>query len=174
MKSVRFPRTGMVIVFPLVVVVGCPGVSPDDMSMAPSSPSAAKLFTMITETDPYEAWAQFPEVEGIIESAAPHGPMARIFINSIVEAALNDFTGRLPVGSVIVKENLGESTSEKADALTIMWKVEGFDPGNNDWFWTNVTPSGNVNAEGSIEGCLSCHSGSRDNDFVFVHQFSSE
>ena len=165
MKTARLVCTSLLVASPLIALVGCPGTSPSD------SPTASKLFTLITETDPYQDWAQFPGVEGIIESAPPHGPMAQVFINTSVEAALENFSGRLPDESIIVKESFGEITSEKADALTIMWKVSGFDPENNDWFWANITPEGVVNAEGKVAGCTSCHSGARDNDFVFLHQF---
>jgi hypothetical protein len=97
--------------------------------------------------------------------------MARVFINDKVEDALDDFTGSLPDGAIIVKENLGASSSDKVDALTIMWKVKGHDSGNNDWFWANIKPDGMINAAGSVSGCINCHSSVRDNDFVFLHQF---
>ncbi len=136
-----------------------------------TTPTAAKLFALVNEADPYLDWAQFPDVQGTVPSTAPHGPMARIFINALVEESLDDFDGALLDGAIIVKENLGESTSEKADALTIMWKVSGFDPENNDWFWANITPDGEVNAEGKIEGCINCHTAARANDFIFLHEF---
>ena len=155
----------------LMVLLGCPASFPTDSGVE-ASPSGAELFALITETDPFEDWTQFPEAKDFVASAAPHGPMARIWINQEVENALAGVSGGLPNGSIIVKENLGESTSEKADAWTVMWKVSGFDPDNNDWFWANVTPDGVVNAEGKIDGCIACHAGVRDNDFVFLHQFS--
>jgi len=136
-----------------------------------AAPSAEQLFRMVTETDPFEQWAQFPEAVGTVDSAAPHGPMARIFINAQVENAMDGGTLPLPDGSIIVKENLGQSTSEKAEAWTIMWKVAGFDADNNDWFWANITPDGEVGAEGRIDGCISCHSGAQTNDYVFTHTF---
>jgi len=134
-------------------------------------PTAAGLFAMITEADPYQSWAQFPEAQGAVPSNPPHGAMARIFINVKVQEAMQNFTGSLPDGAIIVKENLGENPTEKAQALTVMWKVAGFDPDNNDWFWANVTPDGQVNAEGKVPGCVNCHGAARANDFVFKHQF---
>lgn len=180
MNTNRMFGIGLLAAVGLVALIGCPGAtptSPGDGSMTDGSttddaPTASKLFTLITETDPYEEWAQFPGLEGTIESAPPHGPMARVFINASVESALEDFSGRLPEGSIIVKESSGENAEEKANALAIMWKVSGFDPDNNDWFWANVTPEGVVTAEGRIAGCASCHSGAGDNDFIFLHQFA--
>ena len=161
---------GCVAGLPVVMLLGCPATTPMDVGTG-ASPSAGALFTLVTETDSFEDWGQFPGAEGIIESAPPHGPTARVFINGLVEEALNNFTGSLPDGAIIAKENIGEGTGDKATSLTIMWKVAGFDPENNDWFWTNVTPEGVVNAEGKVEGCLGCHGSVRDNDFVFLHDF---
>ncbi len=172
--SIRILSRGVGTAALLVSMVGCAGVPPTTSrtkEAGATTPTAAELFTLVTETDPYQDWAQFPGAQGTVVSAAPHGPMARIFINAQVEEALDSFAGQLPNEAIIVKENLGESTSEKADALTIMWKVSGFDPENNDWFWANTTLDGEVNAEGKVEGCINCHGGARDNDFVFVHDF---
>lgn len=180
MNTFRLLGTGLLAALPLVALIGCPGASPTspgdgsmtDEPTTDDAPTASKLFTMITETDPFEAWAQFPGQEGTIESLPPHGPMARVFINALVESALEDFSGRLPDGSIIVKESFGENADEKANALAIMWKVSGFDPGNNDWFWANITPEGVVTAEGRIEGCANCHRAAGDNDFNRLHQFA--
>ncbi len=179
MNTIRILGTSLLTAVPLVALVGCPGTVPTlpgDGSMTTGSttddaPTAAKLFTMITETDPFEDWAQFPGLGGTIESAPPHGPLARVFINASIESALEAFSGRLPDGSIIVKESSGENPSDKADSLAIMWKVAGFDPDNNDWFWANITPEGDVTAEGRIASCAACHGGARDNDFIFLHQF---
>ena len=155
-----------------LAIAGCPEVAPDDTTPPPSGPTAATLFARVTETDPFQQWAQFPEAQGVIESAAPHGPMGRVWINSVVESALTDPAGTLPTDSIILKESLSNSTAEKANEWDIMWKVSDFDADNNDWFWVNVTPDGDVVAEGKIGGCIACHSGARDNDFVFLHAFS--
>lgn len=155
----------------LVVLAGCPASVAPPAQDDGETPTAAELFTLITETDPYEQWAQFPGSEGTIDSAPPHGPMARVFINALVEQGMQAFDGELPDGAIIVKERIGSAEGDTASALNIMWKVTGFDPNNNDWFWADVSPSGEVNAEGKIAGCSACHSGVRANDYVFLHQF---
>lgn len=137
----------------------------------PASPTGDQLFVLITQDDPYPQWAQFPDREGTLPSVLPHGPMSRVFINAEVESALADFTGQPPDGSIIVKENVGASPQVTEAALTIMWKVAGFDPANNDWFWANMTLDGDVVAAGKVQSCMACHGGVRDNDFVFVHEF---
>lgn len=134
-------------------------------------PTGALLFTLISQTDPYQQWAQFPDRQGTLSSALPHGPMSRVWINGQVEAALTNFTGQLPDGAIIVKENVGSSSQVTEAALTVMWKVAGFDPANNDWFWANMTPDGQIVAEGKLLSCTACHGAARNNDFVFVQQF---
>ncbi len=122
------------------------------------------------QDNPYQQWAQFSDYQGTLPSALPHGPMSRVFINGVVESALEDFDGSLPDGSIIVKENVCTSPEVTEAALTVMWKVAGFDPNNNDWFWANMTPDGQIMAEGKVTACAACHGGARANDFVFVHE----
>ncbi len=157
----------------VATISGCPTMPPVDSPGGANAPSAAKLFKTINETDPYKDWTAFPDLNGLLTSAVPHGPMTRVFINDIVAQAVADNATSLPGGSIIVKENIGENASDEADALTIMWKVKGFDPENSDWFWANITPGGTVRGEGRIDVCITCHGGARDNDFIFLHQFNS-
>ena len=88
---------------------------------------------------------------------------------------IKSFTGqiqiKLPDGSIIVKENVGTSPEVTEAVLTVMWKVAGFDPENNDWFWANMMSDGQIVAEGKVQGCTACHGGARSNDFIFVQQF---
>ncbi len=147
------------------------GAMTDSDGAGASAPTGAKLSTGIMQDDPYQQWAQFPDRQGTLPSALPHGPMSQVFINGVVQSALDNFDGALPEGSIIVKENVGTSLDVTEVALTVMWKVQGFDPANNDWFWANMTPDGEIVAEGKVQGCTACHGGARANDFVFVHEF---
>jgi len=170
-STIRFRSSGR-WARPLVaalVAAGCQTAAVPDVP-APM-PTGASLFTLISQTDPYQQWGQFPDRQGTLPSALPHGPMSRVWINGQVETALTNFTGQLPDGSIIVKENVGSSSQVTEAALTVMWKVAGFDPANNDWFWANMTPDGQIVAEGKVPSCTACHGGVRNNDFVFVHQF---
>ncbi|MFQ5591204.1 MAG: cytochrome P460 family protein [Phycisphaerae bacterium] len=154
----------------LLAVAGCPA-TPGAGGSAEDSPTGQELFTRITQDDPYQEWAQFPDREGTQPSVLPHGPMSRVFISREVESALTSFSGALPDGSIIVKENVGTSPDVTEAALTVMWKVQGFDPDNGDWFWANMTPEGEIVSEGRVAACAACHGGARENDFVFVHDF---
>ncbi len=171
LRSVVIPLSAGGVAFALLLaVVGCPAM-PGPIDDVDDSPTGAKLFTRIMQDDPYQRWAQFPDYQGTLPSALPHGPMSQVFINGEVESVLSNFDGTLLDGSIIVKENVGTSPDVTEAVLTVMWKVEGFDPGNNDWFWANMTPEGEIVAEGKVQGCTACHGGARANDFVFVHEF---
>ncbi len=161
----------LVTVLTWLATGGCTSTAAPPGTTGSPSPTGDQLFTLITETDPYQQWAQFSDREGTLPSVLPHGPMSRVFINGEVESALTDFAGQLPDGSIIVKENVGTSPEVTEAALTVMWKVAGFDPPNNDWFWANVTPDGEIVAEGKVQSCTVCHGGVSGNDFVFVHRF---
>lgn len=150
----------------LMSFAGCDTMTPQGSP----TPSGAELATLILQTDPFDQWEQFPDAQGTIQSILPHGPMSRVFINDKVAGASNNFTGRLPDGSIIVKENRGTSALVTEAKLTVMWKVAGFDASNNDWFWANLTPEGDVVVEGRVTSCAACHGGARANDFVFVQQ----
>lgn len=171
----RSMRWGGAAAMIMAVVGGCGGMAPAPEApgtMNPASePSGDRLAALILQTDPYQRWRQFSDRQGTLPSVLPHGPMSRVFINATVEAALTAFEGQLPDGSIIVKENVGTSPDVTEAVLTVMWKVAGFDPTNNDWFWANLTPEGRVVAEGKVQGCATCHGGVRSNDFVFVHRF---
>jgi len=73
------------------------------------------------------------------------------------------------VGTIVVKENIGNDN--KLKALTVMYKVEGFNPENGDWFWAKYIPKGKVDKSGKVTGCIGCHTSVEDNDYIFVHEF---
>ena len=148
---------------------GCQGTTP--AGSTDPTPTGAELFAMITQANPYQQWAQFPDHQGALPSAPPHGPTSKVFINDKVASTLTSFTGRLPDGSIIVKENVGTDPQITEAALTVMWKVTGFNPEDNDWFWANMSMEGEVMAEGKVSGCINCHGAVRLNDFIFVHEF---
>lgn len=171
----RMPTAWTALTAAIVIataIAGCPPTVPtDDAAPLQPMPSGSELFQLITSPIPYQEWGRFPRVEGVFPSLAPHGPQARVLINGKVEQAFANFTGSLPDGAIIVKENFGENTSEKESTLTVMQKVTGFNPQGGDWFWAMMTPQGEVLAEGAIEGCIACHTRADDNDYVFVYVF---
>jgi Cytochrome P460 len=130
------------------------------------------VWERISEEANYETYSYWPDHEGIQPGQSPHGSYHRIFINKVLAEALPSKGMVLPEGSIIVKENLD---SEKSlDALTVMVKVKDFNPDAGDWFWAKYTPEGEVLAEGTPGGCISCHEGMDENDYIIVRPLDLE
>ena len=88
------------------------------------------------------------------------------YLNPAAFAALKDKAGSMPDRAIIVKENY---TPEGAlDATTIMYKVAGYNPEHNDWFWTKVAADGTIKKEGKVEGFQTCHGSKKDNDYILT------
>ena len=69
-------------------------------------------------------------------------------------------------GSIIAKENY--TAEKKFVALTVMYKIKGYNPTAGDWFWAKYNPDGTVAAAGRVKGCIDCHSAKKDNDYIFT------
>ncbi|EPC03295.1 hypothetical protein L861_17280 [Litchfieldella anticariensis FP35 = DSM 16096] len=102
-----------------------------------------------------------------------------------------EFSVEDATGPVIVKRNYGgEDLSKEAvwndpdqylGAVTVMFKREGYDPDNHDWFWAKYLPDGSLDtnpegrplagrvAKGMEQGCIACHATAPGDDMVFAH-----
>lgn len=144
--------------------------------------SGESLFTYVTETSPYNEWGTWPtdaynDFSGLLTSGAPHGGIVRVFVNDVALAAAEDFTGQLPAGSIVLKENYtGTMLDEpgELDALTIMYKVEGYNPDAGDWYWLKVSGDGEIAAEGKVAGCIGCHGQEGQKDYILRYGFGGE
>lgn len=161
-------------------VVACQGG--DGAAELPEADGAA-LMEYVLETDPYTEWGTWPsdewnDFDANLVSGAPHGNVVRIYVNDIALEAADSFDGSLPEGSMIAKENyVGEDPANpgELDAVTIMYKVDGFNPDAGNWFWIKAKPSGEqIDAEGAVDGCIGCHSQPGHQDFVLRYGFGSE
>lgn len=124
-----------------------------------------KLWSYITEENPYLQWEPFPGYKGMYEGKSPHGAFLKLYANDIAVNAADQ--GRpLPHGAILVKENYAEDRKTLA-AVTPMYKVEEYNPAAGDWFWAKYGPEGKVLAEGKVEGCIKCHSVKKDQDYIF-------
>jgi len=65
-----------------------------------------------------------------------------------------------------IKENY--SSDKKLKALSVMYKIKGYNPDGGDWFWAKYSPDGKVEASGKVKGCIDCHSKAKNNDFIFT------
>ena len=126
----------------------------------------AALWNHITKTSPYTKWAFFPDHQGMQPGRAPHGPLHKVYVN---DRALNSPKPPVQYGSIIVKENY--SKAKELKAITVMYKVQGYNPGDGDWFWVKYTLDGEAKPFGKPKGCVGCHGTRAKNDFILVHEF---
>ena len=171
-------RYGVLLIAFALLGVACQGGGAD----LPEAEGAA-VMDYVTETDPYTEWGTWPSDEWNnfnqnLVSGAPHGKVVRIYVNETALEAADGFDGELPEGSMIVKENyVGEDPENpgELDAVTIMYKVDGFNADANDWFWVKAKPDGSqIDAEGAVDGCIGCHSQSGHEDYVLRYGFGEE
>ncbi len=150
-------------------------------------PGAAgvEVVEYVMDANPYQDWKTWPadewnDFDQFLKSGEPHGKVVRIFVNDVAleAAAASGFTGTLPPGSMVMKENyMGTDPNEPGElaALTIMYKVEGFNAEANDWFWVKAAGDGSaIDAEGAVGGCIGCHSQPNNRDFLLRYGFGEE
>jgi len=125
-----------------------------------------RLWTRISEEHDYRDYSYWPGHEGLQPGQAPHGPYHKVFVNPTLYNALPVEDKTVPDGGIIVKENY--SADEQLASLTVMSKVEGYNPEAGNWFWAKYGPDGEIQAEGTPNGCISCHAGMKQNDYVII------
>lgn len=140
----------------------------------PTRTFEAKFWNYLQDTH-YTNWAPAPgQKEGHYPGQSPHGAFLKMYLNR--KAIANP--KNMPHGSIIVKENFGKD-GKTLMAVTVMYRVEGYDPQNNDWYWVKYKPDGSValtppdkgskRIAGRFKSCIECHSGSDGNDFAFFN-----
>ena len=123
----------------------------------------------------YTNWAPSPgQSDGFQKGGSPHGAFVKMYLNRT--AAGNP--KKPPYGSIIVKENYGPM-KKKLMAVTVMYRVKGYNPKGGDWYWVKYMPNGTVAAmktpkgrmrlAGKLKGCIECHSGSAGDDYTFFN-----
>jgi hypothetical protein len=163
-----------VILIVLVIVIGACSkpVEKQTIPLQKAEISGKVLWTRITAESDYNSYAYWPGHEEIQPGQSPHGVYHRIFINNFLSEALPVSNKISPEGTIIVKENI--NSDKKIDAITVMAKVKDYNPEVGDWFWAKYSPEGEVIAEGTPGGCISCHEGMVTNDFIIVRPLDLE
>lgn len=147
-------------------------VEPSTSALELSEINGAVLWKRISTEADYKTYSFWPDHEGIQPGQAPHGVYHKIYINKVLSEALPSGDRVLPEGAIIVKENLD---SEKSlDAITVMVKVKNYNSDAGDWFWAKYTPEGEILAEGTPGGCIACHEGMDENDYIIVRPLDLE
>ncbi len=135
-------------------------------SQVPLPPAdAEKLNEYIVKYNPYQSWELWPGKGRLYKGKEPHGSLLTTFVNEDAYYSARK-KGGMAYDSIIVKENY--SGDKKFEALTVMYKVRGYNPGGGDWFWAKYAPDGKVLASGKVEACMACHGKMKDNDFIWT------
>jgi hypothetical protein len=130
------------------------------------APSGTVLWGQLKKADYVKNWKMWPGKTALYKGTEPHGALLTTYVNGTALKAIEGKKGKLPVGSIITKENY--MPDKKLAAITVMYKVKGYNPEAGDWFWAKYAPDGKIEAEGKVEMCIKCHSMKKDNDFVYT------
>lgn len=166
MKKIYLLAVAAVIIFCFTVAAyAIHEIIPSETQIVMPGPDAEKLNEYIVRYDPYKAWGLWPKKGKLYKGTEPHGALLTTFINTAAHFSIKKKKG-MEDGSIIAKENY--TADKKFVALTVMYKIKGYNPAAGDWFWAKYNPDGTVAASGRVKGCIDCHSKKKDNDYIFT------
>lgn len=135
--------------------------------------TGAAVWAYLQENDYQETWRLWPDKGELYEGQVPHGMLLTTYLNDAAHQALTGEMAVMPAHAIIVKENYRPDST--LAAVTVMYKVEGYDPANNDWFYSKHMPSGELDTgpngmplAGRVASCQACHGQQRGNDYLFT------
>ncbi len=140
-------------------------IIPSETQIVMPGPDAEKLNEYIIKYNPYRAWSLWPDKGRLYKGTEPHGLLLTTFVNDTALHSIKKKKG-MADGSLIVKENY--TADKKFTALSVMYKIKGYNPEAGDWFWVKYAPDGKVLASGKVEACINCHVKRKDNDYIFT------
>lgn len=119
--------------------------------------NAQKFLNYVEQQNSYKGWHLFPGTSRMhVSTSQAHGALITTYVNQLAYDAARDHAP-YPNGSIIVKENYNKQ--KKFKALTTMYKVAGYNPSGDNWFWIKASPNGKkVMKSGKVPGCMNCHS----------------
>ncbi len=120
----------------------------------------------ITQTNPYQGWALWPGKGKLYKGQHPHGAFLTTYLSPGAVQALAAKSGTVPAGEFIVKENY--TPEKQLAAITVMYRIKGYNPEGGDWFWLKYAPDGTIEKEGKVDGCINCHTAVQANDWLFT------
>jgi hypothetical protein len=135
--------------------------------------TGASVWAHLQAEDYREGWDLWPGKGRLYEGQEPHGMLLTTYLNEVAAGALEQGVGEMPAGAIIVKENY--MPDKTLAAVTVMYKVPGYNAVHNDWFFTKHKPSGELETmpngmamEGRLPGCQNCHIARKANDYIFT------
>ncbi|HUU41968.1 MAG TPA: cytochrome P460 family protein [Desulfatiglandales bacterium] len=150
----------------LIIIMACMVLGSAVFAEMPG-PDPDAIWNYITKVSPYKEWSFWPDHQGMQPGRAPHGPLHKVYVN---DRALNSTKPPVQYGSIAVKESY--NNAQELVAITIMYKIDDYDPENGDWFWAKYTTDGKAGPFGKPAGCVGCHGTRANNDFILVHEFN--
>lgn len=129
---------------------------------------AEKLHQYLTKEKPYTDWKLWPGKGKLYQGTEPHGALLTTYVNNVALKSIKAKKG-MKNGAIIVKENY--MPDKTLAAVTVMYKVEGFNPEAGDWFWMKYAPDGKIEASGKtgmVDMCIGCHGKVKGNDYLFT------
>ncbi len=124
------------------------------------------VWQYIKKTKKYKWWPIWPGKKKFYEGTQPHGAQLTTRVTWDAKKVIKKKRGVFDNGAIIVKENY--MPDKTLDSVTVMYKVQGYNPKAGDWFWAKYKPDGTVEAAGKVKGCINCHSIKADNDWVYT------
>jgi len=128
--------------------------------------SGSALWDHMTKSHYTKKWKMWPGKKALYKGTEPHGALLTTYVNDTALKGIKSKKGALPNGSIVAKENY--SPDKKLMAITVMYKVKGYNPEAGDWFWVKYSADGKVEGEGKVDMCISCHSKNKGNDYLFT------
>ncbi|MCH7705442.1 MAG: cytochrome P460 family protein [Chloroflexi bacterium] len=155
-------RIVSVVALAALVVSACSGSESPDLP----DPVGSAVWNYLQDVEYQDNWTLWPGKGELYEGGEPHGMLFTTYLSPPAIDALTDKAGSMPAGAFIIKENY--TADAVLAALTVMYKVDGFNPEHNDWFFAKIAADGEVVAEGQVEGCQACHGAAAANDYVLT------
>ncbi|MFN3168351.1 MAG: cytochrome P460 family protein [Phycisphaeraceae bacterium] len=117
----------------------------------------------------YKTWQTPDWVDGYQPSRHPVPKFVRYYVNA---KGMSDIDNP-PDGAIFVKEQFDQD--KQFINLTVMKKIDGYDPENGDWYWAITDDQRRVTNAGKLDtawtsSCISCHKkGDGGGDLLFVN-----
>lgn len=130
------------------------------------APDGKVIYKYMMDNKYNQNWKMWPGKQAFYSTTAHGATFMTTYVNDVALATIQGKTGKMKEDSVIVKENY--DANKTLMALTVMFKEDGYDPANNDWFYAKYAPNGTIQVEGKVKACIDCHAKVKDNDYIFT------
>jgi hypothetical protein len=169
-------------IFTLFMLVGLGVVISRSLKSTSDSPRTLVAPDAAIEIAGYRTWNRVnqtpfrmaPAAAAACAMAMPAGPhqdkYVTVYVNDLGrKAMLEQLKPKFPEGSIIVKEKLGDPSSQTPELLTVMIKrSHGYNQAVGDWEFMVTDGKGvEVKERGKLTNCQSCHASWPARDYIF-------